>query len=263
MNKENYMKYNTFVISLTSEHERRAYISSSLIEKNINFSFIEAIDFRNKSDEELKKNQPKNTTSIKRDLTKGEVGCALSHIKCYQSIINEDYDYSLIIEDDAEIEKLSNEKIEEIIKISSANEYDIVILGYSKLDKEKEKEFSIFEPIKIKNYGNGFFLGSPWRQWTCGTVGYIISKKSAKKIYTHYSEKLIPFCVADDWGFLERNFDLKILHCRPLLVFENFTEFESSIENDRSNFSKKNKYNFKYLKYIRGFLRRIYMNFQG
>lgn len=255
------MQYSTFVISLPTENTRRDYISKSLSEKNINFSFIDAIDFRGKSDEDLKKNQPKNANSLKRNLTKGEVGCALSHLKCYQRIAHEKYDYSLIIEDDAEISRINTKKIEEIIKISHKKEYDIIIIGYSKLEKEKEKEFSIFEPIKIKDFGNGFFLGTPWRQWTCGTVGYIISKKCAEKIHKKYYEESIPFCVADDWNFLEKNFDLKILHCRPLLIFENFSEFESSIENERSKASKKKKYKLKYLKYIRGFLRKIYMHF--
>ena len=33
-------------------------------------------------------------------MTKGEIGCALSHLKIYQKTVDEDIPYALILEDD-------------------------------------------------------------------------------------------------------------------------------------------------------------------
>lgn len=45
--------------------------------------------------------------------------------------------------------------------------------------------------------------------------------------------------VADDWQFFEEQVGLNIVHCRPLLVFEDFSNFQSALESDRAKVSKR------------------------
>eukprot|EP01091_Cochliopodium_minus_P012968 TRINITY_DN4061_c0_g1_i1.p1 TRINITY_DN4061_c0_g1~~TRINITY_DN4061_c0_g1_i1.p1 ORF type:complete len:873 (+),score=234.62 TRINITY_DN4061_c0_g1_i1:58-2676(+) len=96
-----------YIINLKKRLDKRAAMEERLkeLQVNIPFEFIEAID-GNKIDKEwLAKNDAAPLISwrdpkIKRPLTKGEIGCMLSHIKAWDMII-ESGQPGLILEDDS------------------------------------------------------------------------------------------------------------------------------------------------------------------
>ena len=62
-------------------------------------------------------------------LTKGAIGCYLSHVKIWEKIVNNNTDIALIFEDDAKVHPTLKQQInEEMINIP--NNWDIVLFGY-------------------------------------------------------------------------------------------------------------------------------------
>ncbi|HDZ3767671.1 TPA: hypothetical protein RSW70_003493, partial [Vibrio cholerae] len=110
---------------------------------------------------------------------------------------------------------------------------------------------------KIINVNN-VILGKPWRNWTCGTVSYLIRKPGAKKMLDYFSDGKV-VTVADDWQFFEEQVGLNIVHCRPLLVFEDFSNFQSALESDRAKVSKKTIKFLNPVRVLRGYLRLLLM----
>ena len=90
-----------FVISLPDSINRRKKIEHYLNKLNIRFEIIDAIDGRFGLPicwEQLI-NREKYQKGSK--LTDPVFACALSHIKVYQRIVNENLDFALVLEDDA------------------------------------------------------------------------------------------------------------------------------------------------------------------
>lgn len=248
------MSTSVYIISLTSEKERRKNIANQLNKLNLEFKFYDAVDFRT-TDEFIAKPHIIHDIEFQkpsRPLTRSEIGCTLSHINLISSLNNLNLSSNfLILEDDAIIDSrliglLNSDKLKDF-------DWDIIILGYSKLDKKLSKQFYIKEPInKIKEINN-IKIGVVWNEWTCGTVGYLINNKSINKF-----KALNPSSMADDWNYIKNKLNLKIFHIRPLLVFEDFTGFSSSIEGERKQFLKKSTYILEPIRIMRGILRRLF-----
>ena len=108
------------------------------------------------------KNEILNTKSM----TKGAMGCAISHKWIYEKILTNDEDYVLIIEDDSIITDNFMNNLEKILE--KYTEYDILWLGYH--EKVDNWKFNILDTE----------LDIPQKIW--GTFGYIINKKAAKQL---------------------------------------------------------------------------------
>lgn len=255
------MKVFTYVVSLADQIDRRGHIAKQLAALNLPFLFHDACDFRNLDVTEIDNyiEVDKLYGRPQRRLTRGEVGCALSHITLLNKIKTAD-SYSsdcniLVLEDDAKLEP-------ELIGFLNSDElnkfdWDVIILGYSKLKNKDRKSFFIKEPIKKTHTINGLSIGRVWKEWTCGTVGYLVNGKSINKF-----SLLKVSTVADDWDFLQKKLDLNILHCRPLLIEENFLEFSSAIESERKTYVEHGSKFFDFIRCCRGICRRLVMNFK-
>jgi GR25 family glycosyltransferase involved in LPS biosynthesis len=101
-------------------------------------------------------------------LTKGAIGCALSHKIVFEKILYGDDEYVLIIEDDIKFDNNFNEKLKNIF--SKVPDFDVLYLGYS-----LKKNISTNEVIS--NLFNYVPDGT-----VHGTFGYIINKKAASKM---------------------------------------------------------------------------------
>lgn len=101
--------------------ERLAFMSDQLRKLGIDFTVQEGVDgetynFGNEFDQELSK-----TKNYGRIMTKGEIGCALSHKRVLEKILAEDLDYALVLEDDVELSPNFKKIIDEEISERDAN----------------------------------------------------------------------------------------------------------------------------------------------
>jgi glycosyl transferase family 25 len=99
-------------------------------------------------------------------LTPGAIGCALSHKKAYEYIINNNLSSALIIEDDILIDKNFKSRLS-IIYSKVPKDFDILFIGYHNTsDKYLERIDSMYsQPYKLY-----------------GLFGYIVTLEGAKKL---------------------------------------------------------------------------------
>ena len=109
-----------------------------------------------------------------RPITKGEIGCALSHYFIWQKIVEEKQDNVLIIEDDADF----NQNLESFVeKLDVPRNYDLLYFGRKNFDNNEEQ---CNKDIVKPNF-------SYW------TVGYMLSYIGARKLMeSGYDQKIIP-----------------------------------------------------------------------
>ena len=106
--------------------------------------------------------------NVELNMTPGMVGCFLSHLNVYKTIIDGDKEMALVFEDDARIIKNIHantiEKLPQIIP----EDWDIILLGYDISNPVHHKIIRSRDCIKL----HGFY----------GTHAYLISKEGAKKM---------------------------------------------------------------------------------
>ena len=86
------------VISLARSHERRAFMQRQLDDLELPFRFFDAIDGSKMAETIV--NKIMEAASIGVRLTRGEIGCALSHLAVLEEIAQSQHEYATILEDD-------------------------------------------------------------------------------------------------------------------------------------------------------------------
>lgn len=97
-----------FVINLDSSRDRLSRITNQLNKLNVEFQRIPAVCGKHLSDDDVSNvtypiNHVETKTRFTRALTKGEIGCFLSHKICWQLLVESTDQRAVILEDDIEI----------------------------------------------------------------------------------------------------------------------------------------------------------------
>ena len=170
-----------YVINLKKDTEKLKRIKNRLTKANLlkKTTVFEAIYGKELDNQFYKEN---NITiyndwrdpNSSRPITKGEIGCALSHYFIWEKIVLEKQDNVLIIEDDADFEPILEHQLD---KIDVPKDYDLLYLGRKNFNDNEEK---INDNIVKPNF-------SYW------TVAYMLSYIGAKKlIESDYNKQIIP-----------------------------------------------------------------------
>jgi glycosyl transferase family 25 len=244
-----------YIINLKRRKDRLEKVLKTVsIIKNINISIIEAIDKNNLNESNLKinildifdkhhpyKNDQKDIHISPTELRTGQIACILSHLKTWNTFINTDYDYALILEDDIQINKEYFNKIfEDILNEIPKIDFDLLYLGRNNLQfngfyKGEEINKYFYKPLE---YGRG-------------THSYILSRKGAEIIIKYYTRNE---CISLNNHPLDNmigheylikhflNIDIKILSILPCkyynsdIIIESFsTEFLFYPENHQDS----------------------------
>ncbi|EKE85248.1 glycosyltransferase family 25 protein [Idiomarina xiamenensis] len=95
------MNYKTLLINLDRSPQRLADATAQLDAIGMPYERVSAADGAALSDAERACfDVDKAQQRYHYDLTWGEVGCYLSHLRCWQKIVDEQLDYAIIVEDD-------------------------------------------------------------------------------------------------------------------------------------------------------------------
>lgn len=170
--------------------ERRNDKLCNMLKKIQNFNYIEtkleiitAIDGKNISNEYLDKNSIKINNWFNpysgNSITYGEIGCALSHNKMWNMIVDNKYNKVLILEDDVDIDLNFETKLNNYMDQIDKNKiiYDLLYLSRKSFSEDLK---IISENIKIPSFS----------YWTCG---YILTYEGALKLLnSNYLSNLIP-----------------------------------------------------------------------
>lgn len=230
-----------FVINLEKDSHKKETFIKNFNKFNLDYEFIKAVYGKGLSEYELDKLVYDYKNSF---ITFGEIGCALSHLKIYQKMINEDIKYALILEDDAlcsdEFLKYLNQ-IEQFLK--TKKDYELVCVMYKMDEYFKNLTIKISDNINIYKFAKG-----------TGTYGYIITKKAAKKLIKINTPLILE---ADCWVQFFKMDKLKI-YCLDKNIIETSDPFgiNSSIEQrdvlgkQKSKARKKRLRKFGGIKYL-------------
>jgi len=168
-----------FIVNLKRSVERKQYMQNLLETIGLSAVFIEAVDGRLLSDDCINEyyDKKESLTSVGRELSASEVGCALSHIDIYKKITQGNIGASLVLEDDI---VLGEDLLEVLAQCKLfPNDWELVFLGHhGERSREADTLSSFWGSTSLtKNY-------KLWRpvERVSGTYGYLVSQRGAENL---------------------------------------------------------------------------------
>ena len=145
------------------------------------------------------------------EFSRGQMGCYLSHIKCYEDFLKTDYKYLIILEDDIIIKENFKEDINKLLSyLNKYNEIDFVYLSRSTIIMENQE-------MPTENKYKDDFIYSPQ---TCGYGfhSYLLTKDGCSKFLNilKNSESMfnnglaIPIDCLDRWLILGNRMNINL-----------------------------------------------------
>ncbi|MBZ7987585.1 glycosyltransferase family 25 protein [Campylobacter canadensis] len=239
-----------FVINLAQAEERRNYISNLCQKYELDYEIIQAVEGKAISKQEYLNivDYDKMIQFHKRELGLGELGCSLSHKKCYEKILEENLKYAVILEDDAYFDENLLEFLQYLNEFPK--DLELLLLGHQR-QVYNDDGFRIESPYsrrfvkKILNYKIRRLIARG-----NGTYGYFISKNGALKLLSHLEKIYLPI---DALTCNEKVLNTYALFPVLIHTHENFM-LESSTQDDKKFLKKKSKIS-KYMKKIHIFIK--------
>ena len=223
-----------YVVSLKDSVDRQKSIITQCEKLDINPIFIEAVNGKSLSESEISQycNQEKAKQLYGRELLLGEIGCALSHKKIYQKIVDENIPYAVILEDDAIVESDIKRVVSLVIEKNIS--CDVVLLGHNRGFKNKEVIDSVDSLWWQHSLNKKYRLGRLVKGGL-GTYGYMISQKGARRIldFLEYNDLYLPI------DKITSNTNIVEVYGLLPVVITVAKQFDSLIEN--TNFRGKNR----------------------
>lgn len=164
-----------------------------------------------KAYEELMSAEKKGYRTKHYQITRGAVGCYLSHMNTYKEIVKNDKDYALIFEDDVKFN--TNEILQEIQNKAQSIKYDwdIMLLGC------------------VCYVCNGFNEYYDAQKFIL-LHAYLIKKESAIKILKLMDNQPIEKQIDSKFSDLAESGQLKIACLKNHLAIQNNTEYKTTIQ---------------------------------
>lgn len=210
-----------FVINLARHAQRRAFMKMQLDALGLPYEIFDAIDGVALSPDFLKENHDAERARQlnRRDLSQGEIGCALSHLAIYKKMMAEDIPLALIFEDDALIGSQFPEVLERLIAQSNAEDETVMLLNHT-------QKYSGWSGRKIDRSHRLV----PAVNAYCAHA-YLVTQAAARKLYA----TLHPVhAVADCWNYLIENKQVRIHSVVPYCVGHSLLAKKSAIESNRA-----------------------------
>jgi len=209
--------------------QRRQHISSELEKSGMAYHMCDAVNGKELSEKVIQ--ETCDAGALRKHptwLTRGAIGCALSHLNIYRRMINEQIPYALILEDDMVLPPDFVGHLKEIV--SKLQDDEVIMLYYQS-----------WQPLELCQAGaekyretHGLYYPKDISK-PITTGAYIITLDAAKRL----ASGIIPIrrC-ADSWGEFYRDNLLNSMRC----VYPRLTDvapFKSSIDYFRSSMLSK------------------------
>jgi GR25 family glycosyltransferase involved in LPS biosynthesis len=215
------------VINLERREDRKDKIISILNENNFKeeeYEIIKAVDGN-----ELKETDEDLLLFVGNDFNnrKGFIGCALSHYKLWQKLVNDnEHSYYIILEDDFIPSKNMKNKINDIMDDMRSKE--LIFFGYHMLDKYRNNIKHIYniecDNTKIDKLNTTAYIG--------GTHGYSINKNGAKLLLKYVDNNGIKHGIDFIIGKVNGE---HFYETQPHLCFADWNEYGQEIDSDIQN----------------------------
>lgn len=214
----------TFIVNLAKDKERKEYIKKLISKYSfLKTQFIEAVYGKTFSEKELNDSFDLGLAYKRygRCLNPGEIGCTLSHFKCYRTLLAGNDPYVLLLEDDITILR-DFSVIEKIAASLPEDEPWVLFLSGDYWYTTKRRFDENVDLAKVYD--------------AVGTYSYIINRKGAELML---SKNPRASSVADNWSLYRRQ-GLRLYAVYPYMIDANIESFESSIEQNYFGEVRKN-----------------------
>ena len=172
------MSYKVYYINLDKSTKRRDFMETQFRELNIPITRISAVYGKNLDTNVLKKEKSKHNILAHFPYPNdGEIGICLTHFKLWEFLSKQPEDFSIILEDDAEIHPDFFKDLEQLLLQITINDF---------LDISGKKGFLSLEKNELINK----FLMPPVLM-----IGQIIGKNAAKNLTDNLSDYYAPIDV--------------------------------------------------------------------
>ena len=212
----------TLVISLKHRQDRRNVFKERNKNKISSYKFVYAIDGYKITYDQLKTwgydtQYDWIDPILRTTITKGEIGCFLSHYNLWEQCIKANRPF-LILEDDAIIKNLPYDEIHDLI----TQNYDFIYLGWKEMSENKSLSIG----------GKSKFVVPVYPYWT---LAYVITPQAAKILINNDIENnIIP---------VDEYLALKMKDLNPIAYKENVIyPWEESKKS--SNVDARNRYDY-------------------
>ena len=157
-----------YLVNMDRSTDRLSIMKERLSNLGLTFERISAVDGYKLSQVEKEMVVAPNLR-YPYNLTLGEVGCFLSHKKCWQEFLNSNEEWALILEDDSVFHLKAREYFQSTAWIPK--ECDLIQFNFTTDNTYSDKTIEL---------PNGSHLVRVKYSSPCGTYAYLISKKAAK-----------------------------------------------------------------------------------
>lgn len=193
--------YAIYVINLDRSTDRLKKITQSINNAGLTFTRIQAEDG-------TKINQADHSSNsiYYQNMTSNEIACYLSHIKCWNQIIEDQVEFGIILEDDATLNPNFKTIIEKALIIAKSNHNHFIKLSSNKIKNKKQTNIA-----RLSNEHNLIRL-TPTPVFTNGQC---ISIKAAQELTNKCSTPILPIDVLFRHEWL---YDFDIVNILPDMV---------------------------------------------
>lgn len=214
------MKYIVLVINLDSSVDRMTSMQKQLDALSIPFERISAVRGSLLSAEEKARvyNLRVNQDKYDKVLNDGEIGCYLSHVRCWERIVKDELDFALILEDDAILTQELKGFLEVLPSLST--DWDYIKLSHGSKTKDA------LDAIEL---GNGLSL-CRCLKLPSTTTGQFVSLSGARKLLADAYPIARPIDMDIQYWFEK---DLRCLVSRPFPVLNGDFGSEINKTSDR------------------------------
>lgn len=168
-----------FVVNLVRDYEKKAHMDNVANALGVKFEYIDAVYGKDLSQSQIDDvyDESLSLKELGRGLSRGELGCALSHLSIYQKMVNDGIETALILEDDVEI----SSELHDILNARQhfPCDWELLLLGYySETATERVSMESFFGKSDVTPSHQTVRLV----EVAFGTHGYMINLRGAKKL---------------------------------------------------------------------------------
>src|SRR5215468_1751075 len=193
-----------YVINLARSADRRAHIIAQLRKTHVNYEIVKAVDGRDLDLTDVKVVDP--VFAAANVAHPGVVGCALSHLKVYQRILDDCLEVACILEDDVVLPTDLGVLTDAITPHMTGAE--VVLLNF--------QSYRSYEPCRITKAGavelpsSRLLVHFADEHQALGTGSYLITRQACARMV----KTLLPArTVADDWVFFRKEGAIDCMRC--------------------------------------------------
>jgi glycosyl transferase family 25 len=206
-----------YVINLARSVDRRAHMTAELGRTGLTYQIITAVDGRTVDLQDSAVVDP--TMLAHNDFPAGTVGCALSHLRAYATILAAGLEHALVLEDDVRLPARLGELLDGVTPHLSGAEVALLNFGGREICRfstdgavELPTARRLVLPIDLRPLVNA--------------AAYVITREACERMMA----RALPLRAnADDWQFFYREGLLDRIRCVLPMPVDKNAEFESTI----------------------------------